>query len=172
MATYLTLNQNQVFNGLGTVTYTNPTTGNYNVRGQITVPQAVLEGDGAGSGTGLGAGRGGGGEGFVRGGAGTGLGGVGQGFGATGGYQQPPDSGSNEATFPAVSSALTVVVNVNGSPIYTAPVFRGTQSALQFKTSFQSTATDSITIVLASANASDAQLNGVQSNFSIGQGFF
>lgn len=172
MANYLILNQNYVFNGLGTLTYTVPTTGQYNVRVQLTVPQAEPAGDGAGSNTGLGSGTGGGGEGFVRGDFGPTYGGVGQGFGTGNGYQQPSAQGSNETTGSAVSSAVTVVVNNNGSPIYTAPAFKFAQEALQFKFGFQATAADSITVVFASATASDNAYSGVTSNVSIGQGLF
>lgn len=171
MANFLLLNQSQVFNGLGTLTFTVPTTGNYNVQFQTTVPEAIRNGDGAGSGTGLGSGAGGGGEGFTGGDLGLGHGGVGQGFGAGNGYQQPPSYGSNETTTPAVSSALVVLVKNNGSTIFTAPTFTVTQSAMQFKYSFQATAADSVTVVLSSANASDNTLNGLTSTVSIGQGF-
>ena len=173
MANTLILNQNQVFNGLGTLTYTVATTGNYNVQVQTTVPSAPLEGDGAGSNTGLGAGKGGGTvSGFARGGAGTGNGATGQGFGSdTSGYNQPIASGSNESTSPAISSGLSIVINDNGSPIFTAPVIGQAQSSIQFKYSFQATATHVITVVLASSTASDNQLSGITSNVSIGEGF-
>lgn len=172
MANFLLLNQSQVFVGLGTLTFTVPTTGNYNVQFQCTVPEAVLTGgNNAGSGQGLGAGTGGGGEGFTGGDLGTGHGGVGQGFGASNGYQQPPAAGSNASTGTSVSSGLSVVVNQNGSPIYTAPTFAPTESAMQFKYSFQATAADSITVVLSSSTASDKTLNGLQSITSIAAGF-
>ena len=171
LANYLILNQSQVFNGLGTLTYTVATTGNYNVQVQTTVPEAIATGSGAGSNKGLGAGTGGGGEGFTGGDLGLGHGGVGQGFGAGNGYQQPPADGSNQTSGSAVSSGLSIVVNKNGSPIYTATAPTVTQSAQQFKYSFQATAADSITVVFSSSTASDNGLNGVLSNVSIGQGF-
>ena len=171
MANYLILNQNQVFNGLGTLTYTVAKTGNYNVQVQSTVPQSVATGDGAGSNTGLGAGTGGGGEGFTGGDLGPGHGGVGQGFGASNGYQQPPAAGSNQTSGSNVSSSLSVVVNKNGSPIYTATTPAVFQSALQFKYSFQAALNDSITVVFSSAASSDNALNGLTSNVSVGQGF-
>jgi hypothetical protein len=173
MANYLLLNQPQPFVGLGTLTYTVATTGNYNVQVQVTVPEALATGDGGGSGEGLGSGAGGGDSyGFAGGGQGTGYGGVGQGFGAVpNNYQQPPSYGSNATTGAAVSSGLTIVVNQNGSPIYTATSFTVTQSAQQFKYSFQATAADSITVVFSSSTASDKALNGLVSTTTIGQGF-
>lgn len=190
MANYLILNQNQVFNGLGTLTYSVTSTEAYNVRVQVTMPEAVainsnvtadsngigaglVSGQlavGGGSGAGLGAGTGGGGEGFTGGDLGTGHGGVGQGFGAGNSYQQPPSAGSNVTANSPVTSQLSIVVNVNGSPVYTATTPAVAQSALQFKTSFLATSGDSITVVLSSAASSDNQLNGVTSNVSIGQG--
>ena len=44
------LNQNYVQNGLGTLTCTIPSTGNYNVSCQCTAPQSISSNDGAGSG--------------------------------------------------------------------------------------------------------------------------
>jgi len=170
MANYLILNQNQVFNGLGTLTFTIPTTGQYNVQCQITVPEAVPTGSGAGSNKGLGSGTGGGGEGFTGGDLGTGHGGVGQGFGASNGYQQPSAQGSNQSSGAAISSGVSVLVKNNGSTIYTAPAFAVAQSALQFKFGFAATAADSITVVIGSSTASDNNLSGVTSNVSVGQG--
>lgn len=170
MANTLILNQTQVFNGLGTLTYTVATTGQYNVKVQSTFPQWFLEGYAAGSNQGLGSGTGGGGEGFTGGDLGLGHGGVGQGFGASNGYQQPSAQGSNQTTNPAVASAFEVVVNNNGSPIYTSTLPTFSQSSLQFKYGFLATAADVITVVISSANASDKNLNGPTSNISIGQG--
>lgn len=173
MANFLVLNQPQVFVGLGTLTYTVPTTGQYSVVFQTTVPEAVATGDGAGSGTGLGSGSGGGDTyGFAGGGAGTSHGAVGQGFGASpNNYQQPPAYGSNETSGPAVTSSLVVVVKNGASTIYTAPTLTATQSAYQFNFGFQATAADVITVVLTSANANDTQLNSVKSTVAIQQGF-
>ena len=170
MANYLILNQSQVWNGLGTLTYTVADTGAYNVQVQTTFPQAFIEGSGAGSGQGLGSGTGGGDQGFILGDRGPGYGGVGQGFGTSNNYQQPSSQPSNQTTNPGVSSELSIVVNVNGSPVYTstAPTFG--QSALQFKTSFLATAADSITVVISGNATSDAVLNGVVSQVSISQG--
>lgn len=170
MANYLILNQNQVFNGLGTLTFTVPTTGSYNVQVQITVPAAPPIDGGAGSGVGLGSGTGGGGEGFVGGDLGTGHGGVGQGFGAGNSYQQPSSQASNVVVSAATTSGISILVKNNGSTIFTAPALALAQSALQFKYSFLATAADSITVVIASSTASDNGLSGVTSNVSIGQG--
>lgn len=178
MANYLILNQNQVFNGLGTLTYTVATTEALNVQVQVTFPKSVAINsnqtgngyNGAGSGVGLGAGTGGGGEGFTGGDLGTGHGGVGQGFGAGNSYQQPPSAASNATANSPVSSSLVILVKKNGSTIYTATSPAQFQSALQFRTSFLATAADSITVVISSVASSDSQLSGVTSNISIGQG--
>lgn len=103
----LILNQSFVTVGLGTLTFTIPTTGRYNVQAALT--------------------------------------------------EVPP-------------SGLSVVVNQNGSPILTAPVLTPTQIAQQFKVSFNATAADAITVVLASTTAIDEQLNTVKASVSIGQG--
>lgn len=174
MANYLILNKPQVWNGTGTLTYVVPAgtaTKAYNVTFSTTVPEAVAEGSGAGSQKGLGAGTGGGGEGFTQGDQGTGHGGVGQGFGAGNNYQQPPSAPSNQTSFAAVSTGLSVLVKNNGATIFTAGTFTATQSAQQFKYGFQAAASDSITVVLASSTASDNTLNAVRSIISIGEGF-
>lgn len=67
-------------------------------------------------------------------------------------------------------SGLSVVINQNGSPIYTAPTITPTQTALQFKFSFPATAADVITVVLSSSTANDLLLNSVKMNVAIGQG--
>ena len=172
MANVLQLNKSQVFNGLGTLTYTVTTAGAYSVGTQVTVPSALATGDGGGSGAGPGSGAGGGDPtGFAKGGNGTGVGGVGQGFGpVANNYPQPPLYGSNQTFGPAVTSGVTVVVNQNGSPIYTAPVFTATQSSLQFKFGFLAALNDVITVVLASSTLSDKQTSGVTSNVFIQQG--
>ena len=170
MANYLILNQNQVFNGLGTLTYVVPTTGAYNVQVQTTYPANAPTGSGAGSGQGLGSGTGGGAEGFTGGDLGAGHGGVGQGFGASNGYQQPSAQGSNQTSGSAVTSGLSIVVNDNGSPIYTASTPALIQRAQQFKFSFLATSGHTITVVFASSTLSDEGLSGVNSNVSISQG--
>lgn len=108
MSNTLILNQSYVNVGLDTMTYTVPTTGNYNAKFEVT--------------------------------------------------EIPP-------------SGLSIVINNGGSPIFTAPTIGQSQSAIQFKFSFQATAADVITIVLTSAAASDQPINNVKSIISIGQGF-
>lgn len=199
MANTLILNQPQVWNGLGTLTYTVPTgtaTQAYNVQVQTTFPdadainsklvynQAGLGGNiqvgqtamGGGSGSGLGAGTGGGDQGFVNGdrgtgAVGTGKGGVGQGFGTANNYPQPISAGSNvTANSPTVSS-LSIVVNKNAVAQYTSTAPVAGQGALQFKTALNAIAAgDVITVVLSSSDSDDNQLNAVLSNISISQG--
>lgn len=170
MANYLILNQNQVFNGLGTLTYSVASTEAYNVQVQVTFPEADPVNNGAGSGIGFGSGAGGGANGFTGGGSGLGSGGKGLGFGASNNYPQPPSYGANFTANSSVTSGLSIVVNKNGTPIYTSSAPAVEQSALQFKTSFLASNGDSITVVLSSAVSSDNQLSGVTSNISIGQG--
>ncbi len=67
-------------------------------------------------------------------------------------------------------SGLSVVVNKNASPVFTAPVITPTQIAQQFRVSFPLEEDDVITVVLASSEAIDNQYNTVKSNVSIGQG--
>lgn len=67
-------------------------------------------------------------------------------------------------------SGLSVVVNNNASPVFTAPVITPTQIAQQFKVSLSLTAADVITVVLASSSAIDNQLNTVKTSVSIGLG--
>lgn len=67
-------------------------------------------------------------------------------------------------------SGLSIVVNNNGSPIYTAPTVTPTQSALQFKKSFNLTAADVLTVVFSSVETNDLLLNSVKSNLALGQG--
>lgn len=68
-------------------------------------------------------------------------------------------------------SGLSVVINNNGSPIFTAPALSPTQIAQQFKVGFLPAVNDVITVVLSSAVAIDAALNSVKSTISITQGF-
>lgn len=68
------------------------------------------------------------------------------------------------------ASSLSIVVNKNGSPIFTAPVLSPTQQAVQFRISFLATAADVITVVLSSGAAVDNQFNTVKTNISIGTG--
>lgn len=193
MANTLLLNQTQVFNGLGTLTYTVPVgtaTQLYSVQVQTSFPQAVPQNAvwngntagmgsnnpignaiGAGSGSGLGSGTGGGGQGFILGDRGLGFGGVGQGFGTGNNYQQPPSAGSNVLPNSYVQSSLLIVVNKNGVAQFTSTLPTQSQGALQFKTnSFSAAASDVITVVLSSSASVDNQLSGITSNVSVAQG--
>ncbi len=67
-------------------------------------------------------------------------------------------------------SGLTIVVNQNGSPVYTAPVISPTQIAQQFKTSLLLADADVVTVVASSSAANDLLLNSVKINTSIGLG--
>lgn len=173
MSNVLILNQNRTDVGLVTNTYTIPTggAGLYNVKMQVTVPEAVATGSGSGSGQGLGSGAGGGdAAGFARGGLGLGDGGVGQSLGNNSGYQQPPVSGSNQTSVVGITSGLSIQVKKNGTAFYTAPVLGEVQNAQQFKVAFLVADADVISVVLSSSVAADKQLNSIQSNMSIGQG--
>lgn len=68
-------------------------------------------------------------------------------------------------------SGLSVVVNVGGSPVYTAPTITPTQSALQFDKQMSLTAADVVTVVLSSSSAIDALKNSVKSIITIEQGY-
>ena len=68
------------------------------------------------------------------------------------------------------TTGLSVVVNDNGSPIFTAPTVLDGQIAQQFKYAFAATATHVITVVFASSTAIDKLLNTVKSTTTIGQG--
>lgn len=107
MSNFLIQNQNYVQDGLGTLTFTIPSTNQYTVRCQTTVM---------------------------------------------------PDS------------SLAILVKKNGSTVYTAPALVPGQIALEFKTSLQCTAADSVTVVFSSSAAVDEQLNSIKSNVSIEQG--
>lgn len=67
-------------------------------------------------------------------------------------------------------SGISIVVNQNGSPVYTAPSVSPTQGALQFRIPFYFTAADAITVVLSSSTANDLVINNVKSNIIIQQG--
>lgn len=69
-------------------------------------------------------------------------------------------------------SSLTIVVNKNGSPVFTAPVESVTQSAFQFKTTFLVADADVITVVLASGAAVDNLLNSIKTSIAIANGVF
>jgi hypothetical protein len=126
----------------------------------------------SGSGSGYGAGAGGGSlGGFSLGGGGLGDGSKGEAFGANlSGYNQPYNTTNIPSSFAAILSSLSVVVNQNGSPVYTSPVIEGNQSALQFATNLLCNAADSITIVLSSSLPADNLANVIKANLSIGVG--
>lgn len=171
MSLILFLNKPQVSEGLATFTHTISTTGLYDVQVQVQVPQAIASGNGAGgmpSGNGrdLGLGMTGGSQGIGQG-SNLSLGNGGLGLGSGGSVQ---DGASAAVAFPAVSSALVLLVKQNGTTVFTAPALSPTQSALQFKVSLLLTAADVITIVPSSANASDKVLNGLQITASIAAG--
>lgn len=189
MANYLILNQPQVFNGLGALTYVVPAgtaTQLYSVQVQATFPYdpainskvsnaqgigfATLGFMGAGSGSGLGAGTGGGGEGFVKGDQGPGEGGVGQGFGVGNNYQQPPSAPSNVTAQSPNLSELSIVVAKNAVTQYTSTVPRGQQSAVQFSTRLSLAAGDTVTITGSSSDPLDNQKDGITLIASIQQG--
>jgi hypothetical protein len=67
-------------------------------------------------------------------------------------------------------TGLSIVVNVNGSPVYTAPVITPSQSAIQFKKDFPALLNDVVTVVLASSAPVDLQLNTLKTTISCGNG--
>lgn len=67
-------------------------------------------------------------------------------------------------------TGLSVIINDNGTPIFTTPTITPTQIAQQFKFGFQATATHVITVVLSSSAAIDSQLQSVKSTVTIQQG--
>lgn len=68
-------------------------------------------------------------------------------------------------------SSLSVVVNKNGSPVYTAPALSPTQPGLRFVVDvLQAAASDVITVVLSSSAPADNTLNSIKSSISIGNG--
>lgn len=70
-------------------------------------------------------------------------------------------------------SGISVVINNNGSPVFTAPALGQTQSAIQFKAgALQFAASDVITVVIASSSAKDQLLNSVKSTVTIQSGAF
>lgn len=68
------------------------------------------------------------------------------------------------------ASGISIVVNVGGSPLFTAPTLSPTQGSIQFKTSLLLAAADVVTVVLSSAVASDALANNVKTTCTIAQG--
>lgn len=191
MANTLLLNQPQVFNGLGTLTYTVPTgtaTQLYTVKVSATFPMsppinskvptaagigfAELGFMGAGSGMGLGAGTGGGARGFVNGDQGVGEGGKGLGFSTGNDYQQPPSAASNATAQSPTTSQLSIVVNKNAVAQYTSTAPVPFQSSLQFQTPAISLAAgDVVTVVGSSSLDADNQKDGITMTVSVQQGF-
>lgn len=123
----------------------------------------------SGNGSGYGSGAGGGTlGGFAQGGGGLGAGDKGLGFGAaSSGYNQPYPVVNAPTSFAAILSSLSIVVNQNGSPVYTAPTIAGIQSALEFKAPLLVNAGDTITVVFSSALAADEALNVIKANLAI-----
>ena len=114
--------------------------------------------DGAsGNGSGYGAGAGGGFAGFVGGSYGPGYGGVGQGFGYADGYAHSLPYVTTPTSIPSVLSNLAVIVQKNGSTVYTAPAPAGHQRMVEFKTVISCAQGDVITIV--PSNDSSAKIN-------------
>lgn len=126
----------------------------------------------SGNGSGYGSGSGGGAlAGFAQGGGGLGVGDKGLAFGADlSGYNQPPVYVNSPASFAAILSSLSIVVNQNGSPVYTAPTIAGIQSALEFKAPLLVNAADTITVVFSSSLPADLLLNVIKANLSIQAG--
>jgi hypothetical protein len=67
-------------------------------------------------------------------------------------------------------SGLSVVVNQNGSPVFTSPALSPTQIAQQFKYAQAYAAADAISVVISSASAVDSVINNVKSTITVGQG--
>ena len=67
-------------------------------------------------------------------------------------------------------TGLSVVVNQNGTPVYTAPTPSATQGHNQYKVELNCTAADVITVVFSSSTPIDKQLNTIQSTVTIGAG--
>ncbi len=124
----------------------------------------------SGSGSGYGAGAGGGTlGGFAEGGGGLGAGATGDGFGpSNSGYPQPPTDVRTPTSFAGVLSSLSVVVNQNGTPVYTSFPFNGNNSQYEFKAPLLVNAGDTITVVFSSSNAADSvPLNVIKANLAI-----
>jgi hypothetical protein len=155
--------------GLGFQNVTTGTFGGFDAGGSGGGLAGSVNDNASGSGSGYGAGAGGGTlGGFSEGGGGLGASTKGLGFGAaSSGYPQPPTYTNTPTSFAAVLSTLSIVVNKNGTPVYTAPAFNGIQSALQFSANLLCNASDSITIVFSSSLANDQALNAIKANVAI-----
>jgi len=68
-------------------------------------------------------------------------------------------------------SGLSVVINNNGSPVYTAATLSPTQIAQQFYYSQLYAANDAISIVVSSSAGIDSMLNNVKYTLQIMQGY-
>lgn len=68
-------------------------------------------------------------------------------------------------------TGLSVVINQNASPIFTAPTISATQIAQQFKFGFLAADADVISVVIASSTAIDSVANNVKATVTIQQGF-
>ena len=128
--------------------------------------------DGAsGNGSGYGSGAGGGTlGGFAQGGGGLGAASSGEGFGpSNSGYNQPIVNVKSPTSFPGVLSSLSIVVNQNGTPVYTAPAPGGYQEGVKFTANVpQCNPADVITIVFSSSNAADSvPLNVIKANVAV-----
>jgi hypothetical protein len=123
----------------------------------------------SGNGSGYGSGAGGGSlGGFSQGGGGLGDGAKGLGFGASGsGYNQPYPVVNVPTSFAGILSSLSVVVNQNGTPVYTSPTIEGIQSQLEFKAPLLVNAADTITVVFSSSLPADMFMNVIKANLAI-----
>ena len=80
-------------------------------------------------------------------------------------------SGSSaNSTVTTGGSALSVVINQNGSPILTSVAPSPTQPQVGGKVTFQAAVSDVITVVLTSANAVDAVPNAVKTTINLYSG--
>jgi hypothetical protein len=79
-------------------------------------------------------------------------------------------SGGNLSMGPAISSSVSIVVNQNGSPVYTSEALSPTQLAVQFKFGLNCANGDVITVVPASSNPVDNLLNTVKMAVAIRNG--
>lgn len=67
-------------------------------------------------------------------------------------------------------SGVSIVINVDGSPVYTSPTLSPTQGGIQLKHSILLAAAEVVTVVMSSAETIDAALNNVKTTCTIGQG--
>lgn len=68
-------------------------------------------------------------------------------------------------------SSLSIVINLNGSPIATSPTPSAPQQAVEAQALFPCAASDVITVVLSSSAAIDNQLNTVKTLINLRRGF-